>query len=389
MVAVLFLLGAGKVISAKTEGKYQMNILLLYLWLIPLILLHEFGHALASKMVGFKLLWMSIGTGRQLFDKRILGLRMRIHLIPLSGLTAAVPQSTSGLRWRLWWFAFAGPAVHVFLILLCYFLLGFDFFRTLLFPLSIFSRTAPVEMFIYANLILLVSSLFPKYAGGSGGQVHSDGYQLVKIPFYTQEELEKYKMLDIGMEALEQIEAGNLDKGIAIYESGLKIDPQNYMLRHDLAFARIKQGRFEEARTEYIDLLDSKGGKQPDHRVLLLNNIAWADVLLRKDELLVEADRYSEEAILKEPKNTNYRGTRGAVLIRTGRIEEGLKMLRKAFDQHSDKSARASVACWIAIGEARVGNLDESNKWLQKAREEWPSHYLLGMTEQEIQPVMS
>ena len=374
-------------LSATLEG-IILNVLIWYLWLIPLLLLHEFGHALVGRIVGFKLLWISLGHGRQILDRRFLGLRLRINLIPFSGMTLSVPRTLCGLRWRLWSFTFAGPAVHLLSIFVCYLILGHDFFRTHLFSTSILSRTIPTEMFIYANLFLLFVNLFTKHAGTSKGNVHSDGYRLLSIPFLSQNELEGYKILDIGIKALEEVEAGNIDQAIIIYESGLKIDPQSYMLRHDLALCRLKQGRYEQARMAFIELLNSKEAAQADYRVLLLNNIAWVDVVLGKDELLVEADKYSEEAIKKEPETTSFIGTRGAVLVRTGRTEEGLRMLRNAFRRHSDKSARASVACWIAIGEALRWNIDGSNKWLEKAREELPNHYLLSVAEQEIRMIM-
>jgi len=363
----------------------MVNVLFWYLWLVVLLLLHELAHAGAARILGFKLHSISLGYGRQIVDRRILGLRFRINLIPFSGSTLALPQTTIALRRRLWLFVFAGPAVHMLAVLGCYLILGPDFFSNRLFSLSVLSRIAPIEMFIYANLFLLFVNLFSTSVRGPGAKLHSDGYRLVTIPFFHQERLEEYEALYVGIEAIEQIESGNLDKAIAIYENGLTRHPHNYMLRHDLALVRLRQGSYEHARNEFKELLTSREGSKADFRTILLNNIAWVDLLLRNDGLLAEADEYSEQAIKQQPKTTNFVGTRGAVLVRTGRVQEGLTMLKTAFQEHTDKSHRASVSCWIAIGEALLGNTPESTTWLQRAREESPNHYLLSIAENEIQ----
>lgn len=357
---------------------FFVNLLLAYVWLVPLTLVHELGHALVGRITGFKVFWISIGYGRQLFDNRILGFNLRINLFPFGGSTALASRTSSWLRTRLWFSTFAGPATHLTLLGICLFV-----FRGAL-SVDLSKNLAPVKTLIYANALLLLTSVVLKRAGGPAGLSFCDGYQLLRIPFLKDEEMEEYTFVHFGLEAQQHVRSGETEQAILIYEDALKVNPQSYALRHDLAVARLTQGDYKHSREEFLKLLESKQGSQTEHRIMLLNNIAWADVVLGTHELLPEADSFSEEAMRLAPKVTSVKGTRGAVLVRTGRTQEGLSLLRTAFRQHSDQSARASVAYWIAIGAALSGNLSESIDWLRKGRQECPGHYLQEMAEQEV-----
>jgi tetratricopeptide (TPR) repeat protein len=362
-----------------------MNVSLWFLWLILLTFVHESGHALVGRALGFKVFWVSIGYGRQIFEWHIFGVSLRVNLIPLGGMTVSAPRTQSGIRLRLWLATFAGPATHLILLATCYLVLGPGFFRDRIFSTDLFSRLALVETFIFANAFLLLVNLFSKGSGNTAGFMYSDGYQLLKIPFLKEEEIEELRNALVGLEALDHMRAGNTERAITLYEDALKANPTSYILRHDLAIARLTQGDYEHARNEFIDLLNWRESSQIEKRILIFNNIAWTDAVLGKDEFLAEADQYSEQAIKFAPKVAGFMGTRGAVLVRTGRPDDGIRMLRTAFWQHSDRTARASVACWIAIGEAMRGSLIESSSWLEKARKESPSYYLREMAEKEVQ----
>jgi hypothetical protein len=119
---------------------------------------------------------------------------------------------------------------------------------------------------------------------------------------------------------------------------------------------------------------------------LLINNIAYADAVITNgsDGLLTEADRFSAEALSKAPNVAAFRGTRGVVLLQSGKTGEGLKHLKAAYRHHSEPTARATVACWIAIAKARTGHPEEARKWVQRARESCPTLDLLERAEGEL-----
>ncbi len=105
--------------------------------------------------------------------------------------------------------------------------------------------------------------------------------------------------------------------------------------------------------------------------------MAYADVLIRNPDLWPEADRYSEEAIRQIGWETSVIGTRGAVLIETGRVEEGIRLLRQALAHNKEDSGKASDAFHLAVAEQRRGNEAESRRYLALTRKYDPNFYLL------------
>jgi tetratricopeptide (TPR) repeat protein len=382
-IALIGVILGGLIVSrgkGPINGWLLVNIATWYAVSVPLIFLHEFGHAMVGRMVGLRVFWISIGSGLQIFEKQILGTSLRINLLPFTGMTILAARTPRLLRLRLWAATFAGPATHFAVLVLCYFAVGNLSFQHLL-SADILSAPSPFVTFMYANAFLFLLSLFP--ATGSG-MARADGYRLIRILFWKEKEIAEYLASTPAVEAHEFIRCGNLNEAATRYQAALALNPDSFVLRHDLAIAWQMQGDYERARSIFVELLHAEQKKQPGWHQLLLNNIAWADLMLRRADLLQEADAYSEEVIKGSPNFPSFQGTRGAVLVSMGRVQEGDKLLRKAFRRHSEKIERASVACWIAIAEARTGNAQEARAWLSKAHRLCPWLYLHDWTRQEI-----
>lgn len=75
------------------------------------------------------------------------------------------------------------------------------------------------------------------------------------------------------------------------------------------------------------------------------------------------------------------KGTRGTTLLELGRTEEALRLLRDSMEQHDDPAGKAENACFIAIGEATLGNFVQSRRYLEEARKLAPKCFLLERAE--------
>jgi len=137
---------------------------------------------------------------------------------------------------------------------------------------------------------------------------------------------------------------------------------------------------YEKARECFIKLLH-RDSKEPLMRPLMQNNIAYTNVLLGGDELLKEADEFSQAAMTAMSWMPAVRGTRGTVLVAMGRIEEALPMLHDAMMKAVSPSHKASNACIISIAEARRGNLELARNYLEEARKLQPKCSLLSRAE--------
>ncbi len=84
--------------------------------LAGLVVLHEFAHALAAWMVGFRVPEISIGLGPRIYRWRFRGTSVDIHAVPSSGWCRHAPRDISPARWRVACVIAAGPAMHLFFI---------------------------------------------------------------------------------------------------------------------------------------------------------------------------------------------------------------------------------------------------------------------------------
>jgi len=116
-------------------------------------------------------------------------------------------------------------------------------------------------------------------------------------------------------------------------------------------------------------------------RFLYLSNLAYAATcrhLLSQDwQNLAQADRLSQEAYALAPWHPIVQGARGALLVETGKVDEGMVLLRQAFEQHLDDQDQAEALAFLAIGEARREHPLEAHCYLDAAAMLAPDHLLV------------
>jgi hypothetical protein len=99
---------------------------------------------------------------------------------------------------------------------------------------------------------------------------------------------------------------------------------------------------------------------------------------------LWEADQYSQEAATSLFWLPAVKGTRGTVLFELGRVDEATPLLWDALQMDDVPIQTAQSACWLAIVEARRGDLRAGQKYLAKARKFDPTCYLLDRAEKAL-----
>jgi tetratricopeptide (TPR) repeat protein len=112
-------------------------------------------------------------------------------------------------------------------------------------------------------------------------------------------------------------------------------------------------------------------------RAEVKNNVAWNDFLTGNPALLEEADRLSAEALSEQPSRAAFQGTRGAVMIALGRIDEGIPLVESALAGNNAVRSRAYNACCLAIAMLKRGDTAEAERYLAMARSWWPECPLL------------
>jgi tetratricopeptide (TPR) repeat protein len=378
VAAAALLLGG---LDALTLGRGLQRLLLdfafLFLVNIPLLAAHELAHAAAARLLGVRVFRVHFGYGRLLFSRRLFGIVWEIRLWLLGGgtLMSSPPQSRS--RARLFGAVLAGPATHLLLVFLT---LAFQMILLALggwFGADVLQLYSWSRLFFIFNGIALIVNLIPVKTRVPVGQVGTDGWQLLHLALSKPAEQDARLLAYYQLEYLDASDRGDFDAASAWAERGLARFPDDPNLRNSLAVAQMKRRRFAASREIFRALLSSPEAENPVFENLMFNNVAYSDVLLKDPDLLPEADDYSRKALSQLGWEPSIIGTRGAVLIELGRLEEGIALLKKALARHSDAFSRAADAYHLAVGESRRGNAAGSRKYLEMARRWDPKFFLL------------
>ncbi len=372
-----------------------INLTFLWLILFPIIFIHEMGHALTARILGFKVFSVTMGYGRKILEFELFQIPIIFNLFPLQGLTLALAKTRRLFKTRMWLYVAGGPATHILSVFLCYQILGADGFLETISPRNLFLGFAPLTGFIYANAFLFLNAMIPRKLHLPTGPAFNDGYQLLTIPFRKTEWLEDLELVFIELEAIGFIRQEEYDDALKIYEKLRKLKPDNYLMNMNIGQIYLAKGEVEKSRNLFVETFEKLDKEKGDDKLyrhffyVLYNNIAWTNVIYPQEDLLQQADNYSKKALNSSPRFTAFVGTRGSVLIRKGEIEAGLELLKRAFKHHSDEASRSAEALFIGIGEAKLGNRQKAMEWLEKARKIHSHHFFFPIAENEIKEIIN
>jgi tetratricopeptide (TPR) repeat protein len=160
----------------------------------------------------------------------------------------------------------------------------------------------------------------------------------------------------------------------AAYEEGrrcLAANPKDWPVQIQLADMLIFARRYPEAAREYAAVLAEPAFitecTQPMGVALLNNNLAWASFMHGSEEALEAADSASLKSFTAFPKNPHFLGTRGAVLVASGRVKEGQALLIQSLKGHRDARSRASVLGCLALAASATVQHSEARGFLESA----------------------
>ncbi len=364
--------------------KVLLDFLFLALINFPLVVAHELAHTAAGLLLGIRIFRVMIGYGRVLTSGRMFGITWELRVWPFGAGTLMASPPQSGSRWRMFGAILAGPALHAVLLGAA---VVFQFLLLILqgwFGVKAAALINGTGLFIFYNLVLLIFNAIPMRAGVPFGQTGTDGLQMLQQAFLKPKQQELQFQSYYVMEALDAGERNDMDAARRWIEQGLARFPEQPALRISQGVNWVKQKKFPEAREVFLSLLPSEEAKKPFFKNLMLNNIAYADILMRDPELLPEADRYSAEAFRQLRWEPSIIGTRGAVLVEMNRLEEGIGLLKEALEKQKDASGKASDAYHIAVAEGRRGNVEESRRYFELARKYDPNLYLFELAAEKM-----
>ncbi|MEW6156442.1 MAG: site-2 protease family protein [Verrucomicrobiota bacterium] len=339
---------------------------------------HELAHALTARALGWRVMRIIIGTGRVVGRFEFIGFGWEWRILPLSGVTLIAPRALRWFRTKQFMIVLAGPMTNGLMAagtLIAARQLGWDFR-----PLS-FSNG--VEIFFLSNVIVMITNLWPHQIKSTVIPTASDGKQLIDTFLQTEQHRADRHAARFAMEGLLCREKRDFAAAQSWYEQGLAIYPNHLLILNCLGINQLDLGHYEAARATFLNLLERQPTPGLMH-YLLMNNVAYADALSGNPELLDEALKFSQQAMDGAAWQPAVVGTRGAVLVAAGQLEEGIELLQQSFRKTEDNLGKAENACLIAIAEHRRHQHAEACHYLNLARKFDPKCPLLSRAEKVI-----
>ena len=364
------------VIAGPTDGPSwawaAANSVLFVFAIVAALGVHEIGHAIVARGLGFEILGVRLGVGKRVARREWRGTHISVHAIPLNGVVYVHAERSHWLRLRYALVLLAGPGANLLFALSLWAIVGTRFHGNPE-PLEGF---AVAPQFFFANFFLGVGNLVP-FLGG-------DGTQMIKLLVTRDDKVrENLALAKCGLRASWAREEGRVDLAESYLREGLRELPGNTRIMCDLASVLIFQRRYGDARSSLQELLQRTEIRKIE-RALLENNLAWTNLCLEDPALLDEAALLSQQAYRAFPNVPAFAGTRGAVLVELGDAEKGLSLLTRAFHLSDTPQSRSHNALWIAIGEARRGRAQKAREYLDLAKSLDPTNDLVARAEAAV-----
>ena len=179
VISLVFLFMMTMEIITNFEPK-KLGALLFVLFWIPLLFIHEFGHALMAKTLGWQVKRVVLGVGKVMMMGRLFNAPVEIRSIPLEGFVQIAPKTVSLARFKHALIYFAGPGIELLLFfMISYWLGGFD---QLLIITNDYTRIA-LQSFAFAALAGAVLNLIPLGIITKDGSTPNDGMGIILCLF--------------------------------------------------------------------------------------------------------------------------------------------------------------------------------------------------------------
>jgi len=158
----------------------KLGALLFVIFWIPLLFIHEFGHAIMAKLLGWRVERIVIGFGKVLVQTKLLGAPMEIRTIPLEGFVQIAPKTVTLARIKHALIYFSGPGIELLVFFIIMLILGgLDQMFTVI---DDYPRIA-LQSFAFAALAGAVINLIPIGIITKDGSTPNDGMGILLCLF--------------------------------------------------------------------------------------------------------------------------------------------------------------------------------------------------------------
>jgi len=334
-----------------THGR--LSVLFILLFWVPLLVLHEAGHAIVARLLGWQVREIVIGFGRELWRWKIGDTRVVVKLAPVEGYVLPAPHSAQRMRLKSMLIYAAGPGAELLLLAGMLFVLGTDY---------VFGTSGDVTQIAAKSLAIaiLLGAGFNLLPFSTGGGV-SDGLGILSSPFMSDATIQM-RLIAVELRDISRLlDAGEADRGLAAVKRLLERYPDNPALQDLYARALAANQQTEQARDYVCRQLEAANDNPA-------STLAW---LQRQARIELDADEPSwlvfdlavQKAAALAPNGLQPRALKAMAMVLRGQAEDGGEQIADIWRSNNGELADAELLAYIAIAAHRVGNREASERF--------------------------
>ncbi|MFZ1389261.1 MAG: site-2 protease family protein [Thiolinea sp.] len=165
----------------------KLAALFFMLWWLPLVLVHEFGHAVVANALGWQIQRTVIGFGRVVYQGQLFKAPLELRLIPIEGFVQFNPVYGRGMRYKHALTYFAGPGIELLVAASIIGLMGWDNF----FLIEDNYWKLAFQALAYAALAGAIINLIPMGVVTRDGETPNDGLGILVSLFSSEKDYKK------------------------------------------------------------------------------------------------------------------------------------------------------------------------------------------------------
>jgi len=324
---------------AQSFSPNKLAVLFVLLFWVPLLVLHEFAHALAARSVGWHVSEIVIGFGRELVRFQLGQTRVRVRAMPLEGYVVPSPDRVEGARVKQAWVYAAGPLSQGLVLLGVGSVLGWQWPA----PGDPLGRIA-LESLAVAAALGALCTLVPYASRGHA----SDGLGLLASLFVSPDTFRQRLCWPFLADARRHL----LREQVALAEqrisAGLEQFPEEPRLLGLLAVCAAASGAAQQA-FDQLEALGPPENQLPLVRADVLADAGWAVLFAERLDLYSDAQRAVLQALELAPRDLHYQVLLGRLHLEQGRAEPAYAQLMAAYKHTSDVDQEAQCVAYLAL----------------------------------------
>lgn len=356
-IVVMCLIFGALMLAALVEDfrpeKYSALFFIVF-W-APMLALHEFGHALAARALGWRVREIVIGFGPVVWRTRIGETDIIFKLAPVEGYVLPAPSSKHRARLKNALVYAAGPGAEFLLLAALILTLGWD---------TVFNHSSDIGMIALKTLawVIIIGAGFNLLPFKTNGAA-SDGLGILTSPFESDADIEMH-LVSFELRKIERLQASDeTEAALALCRDLVQRFPSDLrlkMLEIEILFA---DGQLDAARSLIDDVMLAAGIFDNWRAHLWLQRVQIELEAPNPDVMEIDRALNRAEKLAGDPRELLI--AKGVALIQRGIYEAGGDLLARAFrqDQTHDHKTDSTILANLAIAAHQINAPEAAHRF--------------------------